>query len=85
MPALVGNMRQWRQLGGDKLRGNQRIHGNFYDFCVVSSMAVIDGKQRYVWYLVETELKVHDPLRDEVGQREPQRVQLLNQTTARAF
>jgi len=64
MPALVGNLREWRQNGGEDLPGNKRIHGNSHDFCVV---ALVNGKERYVWHLVKTRLEVHNPLLDDMS------------------
>jgi hypothetical protein len=85
MPALAGNLREWRQKGGANIPGNQRIHGNFHEFCVVSALAVINEKERHVWHLVKTKLEVPNPLLDELCQSQPERVQLINRTTARLF
>ena len=85
MPALVGNLREWRQKGGEDLPGNKRIHGRFHDFCVVSSPALVNGKECYVWDLVKTRLEVQNPLLDDMNGHQPRRVQLVNQTTARLF
>ena len=85
MPALAGNLREWRQKGGADMPGNQRIHGNFHEFCIVSSLAIINGKERHAWHLVKTKLEVHNPLLDELTESQPQRIQLINKTTARLF
>lgn len=71
MLALLANLREWRQKGGEHPSGNKRIHGNFHDFCVVSSGALVNGRKLYLWYLVKTRLGVHNLLLDDMNDHQP--------------